>query len=100
MRAGVTGLAKTLARELAPDGITVNCLAPDAILTDRLRDIARSRGVDPEEQITQAAKAAPMRRLGDPADFGAACAFLCSHQAGYITGQTLGIDGGSLLGVH
>jgi 3-oxoacyl-[acyl-carrier protein] reductase len=41
-----------------------------------------------------------MGRLGDPAEFGATCAFLCSQQAGYITGQTLGIDGGSLLGVH
>jgi len=100
LRAGVTGLAKTLARELAPDSITVNCLAPDAILTDRLREIARSRGVDPEEQIKQAAEAAPMKRLGEPIEFAAACAFLCSSQAAYITGQTLGVDGGSLIGVH
>jgi 3-oxoacyl-[acyl-carrier protein] reductase len=41
-----------------------------------------------------------MKRLGDPEEFGATCAFLCSRQAGYITGQTLGVDGGSLLGVH
>jgi 3-oxoacyl-[acyl-carrier protein] reductase len=41
-----------------------------------------------------------MKRLGDPAEVGAACAFLCSRQAAYITGQTLGIDGGSLMGVH
>ena len=100
MRAGVTGLAKTLARELAADRITVNCLAPDAILTDRTRDIARAQGVDPEVAIEQAAEAAPMKRMGEPAEFGAACAFLCSRQAGYITGQTLGVDGGSLLGVH
>jgi 3-oxoacyl-[acyl-carrier protein] reductase len=100
LRGGVTGLAKTLARELATDGITVNCLAPDAILTDRTRDIARSRGLDTEEEIRRQGQAAPMKRLGDPAEFGAACAFLCSRQAGYITGQTIGIDGGSLLGVH
>ena len=100
MRAGVTGLAKTLARELAGDRITVNCLAPDAILTDRLKDIARAQGVDPEEAMRRSAEAAPMKRMGEPAEFGAACAFLCSRQAGYITGQTLGIDGGSLLGVH
>jgi 3-oxoacyl-[acyl-carrier protein] reductase len=100
LRGGVTGLAKTLARELAGDGITVNCLAPDAILTDRLADIARAQGVDPEERLKQAAAAAPMKRLGTTAEFGAACAFLCSRQAGYVTGQTLGIDGGSLLGVH
>jgi 3-oxoacyl-[acyl-carrier protein] reductase len=100
MRAAVTGLAKTLARELAPDRITVNCLAPDAILTDRTRALAVAAGVDPEERIKQQSAAAPMGRLGDPAEFGAACAFLCSKQAGYITGQTLGVDGGSLLGVH
>ena len=100
LRAGVTGLAKTLARELAPDRITVNCLAPDAILTDRLAEIARAQGADVDERMKQAAAAAPMKRLGTPAEFGAACAFLCSRQAAYITGQTVGIDGGSLLGVH
>ena len=100
MRGAVTGLAKTLSRELAADRITVNCLAPDAILTDRTRNIARAAGKDPDEQIKLAAASAPMGRLGDPAEFGAACAFLCSKQAGYITGQTLGIDGGTLLGVH
>jgi 3-oxoacyl-[acyl-carrier protein] reductase len=100
MRAAVTGLAKTLARELAPDRITVNCLAPDAILTDRTRALAVAAGVDPEERINQQSAAAPMGRMGDPAEFGAACAFLCSKQAGYITGQTLGVDGGALLGVH
>jgi 3-oxoacyl-[acyl-carrier protein] reductase len=100
LRGGVTGLAKTLSRELATDGITVNCLAPDAILTDRTRDIARSRGLDPEEEIGRQGQAAPMKRLGNPEEFGATCAFLCSRQAGYITGQTIGIDGGSLLGVH
>ena len=87
IRAGVTGLAKTLSRELAPDRITVNCLAPDGILTDRIRELGM-------------APSSPLGRFGDPAEFGAACAFLCSRQAAYITGQTLGIDGGSLLGVH
>jgi 3-oxoacyl-[acyl-carrier protein] reductase len=100
MRGAVTGLAKTLARELAPDRITVNCLAPDAILTDRIRHLAAAAGVDPEERIKQQAAAAPMGRFGDPAEFGATCAFICSQQAGYITGQTIGVDGGALLGVH
>lgn len=100
LRGGVTGLAKTLSRELAPDRITVNCLAPDAILTDRMRQLAVARGMDPEEEVKRLGEAAPMRRLGDAGEFGAACAFLCSRHAGYITGQTLGIDGGSLLGVH
>jgi 3-oxoacyl-[acyl-carrier protein] reductase len=100
LRAGVTGLAKTLSRELAPDGVTVNCLGPDAILTDRIRQLAAAAGENPEEQLKQMAARSPMGRFGDPAEFGAACAFLCSKQAGYITGQTLGVDGGSLLGVH
>jgi 3-oxoacyl-[acyl-carrier protein] reductase len=100
LRAAVTGLAKTLSREVAPDGITVNCLAPDAILTDRLRNLAAAGGGDPEERLKRRAAEAPMKRFGDPAEFGATCAFLCSRQAGYITGQTLGVDGGSLLGVH
>ncbi|TAN32793.1 SDR family oxidoreductase [bacterium] len=99
LRAAVTGLAKTLARELAPDRITVNCLAPDAILTDRIRQLAAGGG-DPEEGLRRMAAGSPMKRLGDPAEFGAACAFLCSRQAGYITGQTLGVDGGALVGVH
>ena len=101
LRSAVTGLAKTLARELAPNRITVNCMAPDAILTDRMRQVVLAQaGGDPEEAMRRAAEAAPMKRMGAPAEFGAACAFLCSRQAGYITGQTIGIDGGSLLGVH
>jgi 3-oxoacyl-[acyl-carrier protein] reductase len=100
LRAAVTGLAKTLALELAPDRITVNCLAPDAILTDRIRQLRTSGAGDPEEQLERGAASQPMKRFGDPAEFAAACAFLCSTQAAYITGQTLGIDGGSLLGVH
>src|SRR6266566_2616745 len=100
LRAAVTGLAKTLSRELASDRITVNCLAPDSILTDRIRQVAAASGADPDEQVKRMAAAAPMGRLGDPAEFGAACAFLCSKQAGYISGQTIGVDGGALLGVH
>ena len=96
LRAGVTGLAKTLARELAQDRITVNCVAPDGILTDRMRDLA---GGD-EEKVRDRAALTPMGRYGDPAEFAAACVFLCSRQAAYITGQTLGVDGGSLVGVH
>jgi 3-oxoacyl-[acyl-carrier protein] reductase len=100
LRAAVTGLAKTLSRELAADRITVNCLAPDNVLTDRLRALAAAAGQDVDEQLNRMAAASPMGRFGDPAEFGAACAFLCSRQAGFITGQTLGIDGGSLIGVH
>jgi 3-oxoacyl-[acyl-carrier protein] reductase len=100
LRAAVTGLAKTLSRELAPDAITVNCLAPGTILTDRIRQLAASSGGNPEDQLKKMAAEVPMGRIGDPAEFAAACAFLCSRGAGYVTGQTLGVDGGALLGVH
>jgi 3-oxoacyl-[acyl-carrier protein] reductase len=100
LRAAVTGLAKTLSRELAPDRVTVNCLAPDAILTDRIREMAAMTGADAEERVKLMAASHPMGRMGDPAEFGATCAFICSKQAGFITGQTIGIDGGALLGVH
>jgi 3-oxoacyl-[acyl-carrier protein] reductase len=100
LRAAVTGLAKTLAREVGRDGITVNCLAPDKILTDRIRQMAGASGGDPEEQLKRMAEEAPMGRFGEPFEFAAACAFLCSKPAGYITGQTLGVDGGTLVGVH
>jgi 3-oxoacyl-[acyl-carrier protein] reductase len=100
VRAAVSGLAKTLSSELGPDGITVNCLAPDGILTDRIRQLAGVSGAALEESLKRMAADTPLRRLGDPSEFAAACAFLCSKPAGYITGQTLGVDGGSLLGVH
>ena len=99
VRAAVTGMAKTLSGEIGPDGITVNCLAPGAVLTDRIRNLAPA-GVDIEEYLQRSAEAVPLRRMGDPAEFGATCAFLCSKQAGFITGQTIGFDGGTLIGVH
>jgi 3-oxoacyl-[acyl-carrier protein] reductase len=92
-RSAVTAMAKTLSTEVGPAGVTVNNLAPNAILTDRIRQLYK-------DDLVGAAAGIPMRRLGEPEEFGAACAFLCSKQAGFITGQTLGIDGGSLCGVH
>jgi len=100
VRAAVTNLAKTLSLELGPDGITVNCLAPDAILTDRIRELAGGDAAQQERSIKASAERTPMRRMGTPEEFGATCAFLCSQQAGFITGQTIGIDGGTLAGVH
>jgi 3-oxoacyl-[acyl-carrier protein] reductase len=99
-RGAVTGLAKTLSRELGRDAITVNCLAPDHILTDRTRNIAAAAGGDVEERLKRQAAESPMGRYGDPSEFAAACAFLCSRQAAFITGQTIGVDGGALVGVH
>ena len=91
-RSAVTATAKTLSAEVGPYGVTVNNLAPGVILTDRARQLYTD--------LEAAAQQLPVRRLGTPEEFGAACAFLCSAQAGYITGQTLGIDGGTLKGVY
>jgi 3-oxoacyl-[acyl-carrier protein] reductase len=96
LRAGVSGLAKTLSLELAGDRITVNTVAPSSILTDRIRHMTGGS----EEAVKLMAERQPMRRMGTPDEFAAACVFLCSRQAAYITGQTLGVDGGSLIGVH
>ena len=92
-RSAVTAMAKTLAREVARHGVTVNNLAPGTIMTDRVRQLSSGSAED-------LARTIPAGRIGDPAEFGAACAFLCSRQAGYITGQTIGVDGGALVGVH
>jgi 3-oxoacyl-[acyl-carrier protein] reductase len=92
-RSAVTAMAKTLAAEVARHGVTVNNLAPGTILTDRVRELY-SGGLD------DLAATIPAGRIGDPDEFGATCAFLCSCQAAYITGQTIGVDGGALRGVH
>ncbi len=100
IRAAVTGLAKTLAGELGPDGITVNCLAPGTILTDRIYQLAAHGGGDADANIARMGSDVPARRLGTPEELGATCAFICSKHAGFITGQTIGVDGGALVGVH
>lgn len=98
-RPGVTAMAKMLSAELAPLGVTVNSIGPNAILTDRTRSIATanaaSAGISLEEQLERNAGALPMGRYGDSSELGDLCAFLCSAQAGYITGQTIVIDGGT-----
>ncbi len=99
LRPGVTAVAKMLSAELAPSGITVNCIAPNAILTDRTRQVAtvaaERGGVSLEEQLERNAKSMPMGRYGDPSELGALCVFLCSTQAGYVSGQTILVDGGA-----
>jgi len=96
-RPGVTAMAKMLAAELAPDRVTVNCIAPNSILTDRTRSIAgpiaELAGVSLQEQLERNAAGLPMGRYGEASEIGALCAFLCSGQAGYISGQTIVVDG-------
>lgn len=85
------GLTKSLALEYGPDGITVNAVPPGFIDTPMLRK-AEQRGFlgDTQKQIEQT----PVRRMGRPEDIAAACSFLISEEAGYITGQILGVNGG------
>jgi 3-oxoacyl-[acyl-carrier protein] reductase len=98
-RPGVTAMAKMLSAELAPLGVTVNCIGPNAILTDRTRSIATTTaekaGISLEEQLERNAKTLPMGRYGDASELGDLCAYLCSAQAGYVTGQTIVLDGGT-----
>jgi 3-oxoacyl-[acyl-carrier protein] reductase len=97
-RASVTVMAKVLADEYGPHGITVNNIAPGPILTDRLWHLQRrqadSAGVDLEEQLRRSSEQIPVRRVGRPEEIGALCAFLCSANAGFLTGQTIVVDGG------
>jgi 3-oxoacyl-[acyl-carrier protein] reductase len=90
-RAGVTGFLKTLATEVAADGVTVNSLQPGLHLTDRLKDL---RG-----GLDDLAQGVPTRTIGDPDDFGRVCAFLCSESARFITGAAVPVDGGAYGGL-
>ena len=98
VRAGVTGFAKTLAAELAPERITVNCVAPGYTRTDRVVELAdataKREGIPAAEVDRRTLAAVPMGRMGDPRELGEAIAFLASERASYITGQTLVVDGG------
>jgi 3-oxoacyl-[acyl-carrier protein] reductase len=86
-RAGVTGFLKTLAREIAADGVTVNSLLPGLHATERVAQL-HSGAADPAAGI-------PAGFIGDPADFGQFAAFLCSEQARYVTGTATTVDGGA-----
>ncbi len=88
VKAGVIGMTKALAKEVAPSGITVNCIAPGCIMTDML-----TQDCD-EATLTQLAEETPMGRLGTPQDIAKAAAFFCGSGAEFITGQVLGVDGG------
>ena len=98
IRSGVVAMAKTLSNELAPDGITVNTVAPGRIETDRLRQVddatARANGVSVEETRRASEAQIPVGRYGRPEELAAAVVFLASEQASYITGQILAVDGG------
>ena len=98
VRAGVTGLARTLANEFGPQGILVNTVCPGYFLTDRVKSLAETiagkGGGSAEDVIERWGKSSPIGRIGSPSEFGPLVAFLCSERAGYITGTSIAIDGG------
>jgi 2-hydroxycyclohexanecarboxyl-CoA dehydrogenase len=94
-KAGVIGLTKALALELAPHGITVNCIPPGMIDTPMLRRAEAAGDVGNLDKV--AARVIPVGRAGTPEDIAASCAFLCSEEAGFITGQVIGVNGGMVL---
>jgi 3-oxoacyl-[acyl-carrier protein] reductase len=102
-RAGLTGFVAGVARQVVHANVTINNLLPGAFDTDRIASFvaaqAERTGRDPAEIRAERERGIPAKRLGDPAEFGAACAFLCSARAGYITGQSLLIDGGAFPGI-
>jgi len=101
-RSGLTGFVAGLARKVARHGVTINNMLPGSFDTDRMRGVmaqrAKAAGKSAEEVAQAMQEANPTGRFGTPAEFGALCAYLCSVQAGYITGQNLLIDGGAYPG--
>jgi 3-oxoacyl-[acyl-carrier protein] reductase len=103
LRAAVSGYAKTLAREVAQDGITVNTILPGYTATERVIGLnkadAEREGVDVEEVQARLEASIPMGRLAEPEEFAALAVFLASERAGYITGGSFAVDGGWLRGL-
>jgi 3-oxoacyl-[acyl-carrier protein] reductase len=101
-RAGLTAFLAGIARVVAASNVTINFLLPGTFDTERLQSNlvanAKNRGVTVEQARADRVATVPAKRFGSPDEFGAACVFLCSAQAGYITGQNLLIDGGAFPG--
>ena len=88
VRPGVIGWSKTLAREVGPKGITVNCIAPGRIDTERLKEVY------PDGPTEDDLATIPLRRLGTTREIGDLVAFLCSDRGAYVSGATIPVDGG------
>lgn len=104
LRAAVTGFARTLATEVAKDGVTVNCILPGFTRTERVEHlnaaVAEREGIAVEAVQARTEAQIPMGRIGEPREFGATAAFLVSERASYITGQSVAVDGGWIRGLY
>ncbi len=103
-RAGVLGFMKSLSQQIAASGITVNTVCPGYHLTERLKSlasvIAKTEGASVEEIYSRWAASTPMKKIGDPKEFSAVVAFLCSERASYLTGTVIQIDGGAYRALY
>lgn len=102
-RAGLTSVVKALSRDVAHANVTINNILPERIDTERQREMARrhanAANITVDEAYDLMTHSIAAKRLGRPDEVGDACAFLCSAQAGYISGQNLQLDGGSFAGL-
>jgi 3-oxoacyl-[acyl-carrier protein] reductase len=89
-KAGLIGLTKALAKELAPSGVRVNCVAPGVIRTPMLKDFS-------EEELEDLRLETPLEMLGEPEDVAALTAYLASEEARFMTGQVIGLNGGFVI---
>ncbi|MGA3223145.1 MAG: SDR family oxidoreductase, partial [Acidobacteriaceae bacterium] len=100
LRLSLVGWSKTLAREVAKDGITANIVAPGRIATDRIKFLdeakAKREGRSVEDVEAESAATIPIGRLGKPEEYGEVVAFLASERAAYITGSVIRVDGGMI----
>jgi 3-oxoacyl-[acyl-carrier protein] reductase len=103
MRASVVGMMKTISKELGPDGVRALCVSPGRIFTPRVAALdelrASAAGQEPAEARAESEAGIPLRRYGEPREFGEVIAFLASERASYVTGVNVVVDGGALNGV-
>ena len=98
LRPAVLGIAKSLAKQYAADGITINSLLPANVLTDRTRGLLERRaqelGISLEEALDEGASSVPMNKMASPEEFASVATFLCSERASFVTGVAIPVDGG------